>query len=151
MSAKTPWLAVCAVVLASAGCAKDRAKCAKDPFLDEPATEVTRGNNPDDFAFRFSDGTTPTFADVVPRPDPPGWRLREVDVEKARTLGNALAGWMLWNRADDREQEMMLGATIGYVVGVTVAPRRIGDFPVRILPWLHPVENATGFMWAIHF
>ncbi len=67
----------------------------------------------------------------------------------------ALAGAVAWTRIDERDHDLsdvVFGTAMGYVVGKSVARRhREGNSRVRVAPWVHPTEDATGLMWTIDF
>lgn len=67
----------------------------------------------------------------------------------------ALAGLIGWSRIDERDHDLsdvFFGAALGYVIGKSVAGRHLReDSRVRILPFIHPTENASGLMFDISF
>jgi membrane-associated phospholipid phosphatase len=58
------------------------------------------------------------------------------------------AGLISWSRIDERDHDLsdvFFGAALGYVIGKSVAGRRLFNDPrVRLFPYVHPTEGATG-------
>jgi hypothetical protein len=67
----------------------------------------------------------------------------------------ALAGLIGWSRIDERDHDLsdvFFGAVLGYVIGKSVSGRHLrGDGRVRLLPFVHPTEQASGLMLDISF
>ena len=67
----------------------------------------------------------------------------------------ALAGLVGWSRIDQRDHDLsdvLFGAAIGFVVGKSVAGRKLrGDSRVRLRPYTHPTESANGLMLDIAY
>ncbi len=67
----------------------------------------------------------------------------------------ALAGLIGWSRIDEQDHDLsdvVFGAALGYVIGKSVAQRHLdGDSRVRILPYTHPTEGASGLMLDVAY
>jgi hypothetical protein len=74
---------------------------------------------------------------------------------KAGLPAYALAGLVSWSRIDERDHDLsdvVFGAAMGYVIGKSVADFHLGgDGHVRLTPWCHPTEGATGVMLETRF
>jgi hypothetical protein len=66
-----------------------------------------------------------------------------------------LAGLISWSRIDERDHDLsdvVFGAVMGYVIGKSVADFHLGgDGHVRLAPWCHPTEGASGVMLETRF
>jgi hypothetical protein len=67
----------------------------------------------------------------------------------------ALAGLIGWSRIDERDHDLsdvFFGAALGYVIGKSVSGRHLrGDGRVRLLPFVHPTEQASGLMLDVSY
>lgn len=67
----------------------------------------------------------------------------------------ALAGLISWSRIDERDHDVsdvVFGAALGYVVGKSVAGQHLrGDGRVRLLPYTHPTDGASGLMLDVAY
>jgi hypothetical protein len=67
----------------------------------------------------------------------------------------ALAGLVSWSRIDERDHDLsdvVFGAAMGYVIGHAVAGRHLRcDSRVRLLPYVHPTEGASGLLVDLSF
>lgn len=74
---------------------------------------------------------------------------------KAGLPAYTLAGLISWSRIDERDHDLsdvVFGAAMGYVIGKAVADvHQGGDGHVRLAPWRHPSEDATGVMMETRF
>jgi hypothetical protein len=74
---------------------------------------------------------------------------------KAGLPAYALAGLISWSRIDERDHDLsdvVFGAVMGYVIGKSVADFHLdGDGHVRLAPWCHPTEGASGVMLETRF
>ena len=74
---------------------------------------------------------------------------------KAGLPAYTLAGLISWSRIDERDHDLsdvVFGAVMGYVIGKSVADFHLGgDGHVRLTPWCHPTEGATGVMLETRF
>ena len=59
-----------------------------------------------------------------------------------------LAGLIGWSRIDERDHDLsdvIFGATLGYVIGKSVARRRYNrDCGIRLLPYIYTPDEAVG-------
>jgi hypothetical protein len=66
-----------------------------------------------------------------------------------------LGGLISWSRIDERDHDLsdvVFGAAMGYVIGKSVADFHLGgDGHVRLAPWCHPTEGATGVILETRF
>lgn len=93
----------------------------------------------------FHAASTFTIAAVLE--DYYGWR--------AGLPAYALAGLISWTRIDERDHDLsdiVFGAAMGYVIGKAVADvHQGGEGHVRLAPWYHATEEATGVMLETRF
>jgi hypothetical protein len=66
-----------------------------------------------------------------------------------------LAGLISWSRIDERDHDLsdvVFGAAMGWVIGKSVAGQHLrGDGSVRVVPWVHPTDNAAGLLFDARF
>jgi hypothetical protein len=81
-------------------------------------------------------------------------------VEEYEGLGTALpvyalAGMISWSRIDEQDHDLsdvLFGAALGYVIGKSVARQhREKESQMRLVPYSHPLEPATGVTLEMRF